>query len=104
MKFYLWGEASSKMTVRQRMIGLIYTILALSHISTTMSLLITPVALLSGSPLVIYSGKEELRVLLRLAFVCMAAEWLDDCIVSLITGYRIAICEGHAAYWISPCK
>ena len=92
------------MTFRQRMTGLIYTILSFSNISTTISLLIAPVTLLSGCPVVIYSGQAELRFLLRLAFVCMATEWLDDCIVSLITGYRIAMCEGHAAYWISPCK
>ncbi len=103
MRFYLWGEASRKLTVRQRLTGLIYTILSFSNISTTISLLIAPITLLSGSPLIIYSTKEECRTLLRLAFVCMASEWLDDCIVSLITGYRIAMCEGHAAYWISPC-
>jgi hypothetical protein len=86
------------------MTGLIYTILSFSNVSTTIALLIAPVPLLSGYPLVLYSTKDELRILLRLVFVCMASEWLDDCIVALITGYRIAMCEGHAAYWISPCE
>lgn len=104
MRFYLWGEPSNKMTFRQRMMGLIYTVLSFSNISTTIALLIGPFTLLSGYPLVAYSTEDELRVLLRLVFVCMVSEWLDDCIVALITGYRIAMCEGHAAYWISPCE
>lgn len=104
MRFYLWGEPSSKMTFRQRMTGLIYTILSFSNVSTAIALLIAPIPTLYGYPLVAYSTKDEFRTLLRLAFICMATEWLDDCIVALITGYRIAMCEGHAAYWISPCE
>ena len=104
MRFYLFGEPSGKMAIRQRFAGLIYTLLSVTNIITTLALLAVPVSLWSGRPLVVYPGEEDLRTLLGLAIACLTSEWLDDCVVSLLTGYRIAVAEGHAAYWKAPCE
>ena len=92
------------MSIKQRVIGLIYVVHTVGNIFTTLSILAMPPALLSGQPLVVYSRKEELRLLLRFAFAFTISEWLDDCIVALIVGYSIAVSEAHATFWISPCR
>ena len=104
MRFYLFGEPSRKMGFRQRAAGLIYVLLSFSHILTTIALLAIPVSLWSGSPLVVYRTKDSLRGLLALAIASVASEWLDDLVVALVTGYRVAVAEGHATYWIAPRK
>ena len=104
MRFYLFGDPSRKMGFRQRGAGLIYVLLSFSHILTTIALLAIPVSLWSGSPLVVYPTEDSLRGLLALAIASITSEWLDDLVVSLVTGYRVAVAEGHATYWIAPCK
>ena len=104
MSFYLFGEPSRKMGFRQRGAGLIYVLLSFSHILTTIALLAIPVSLWSGSPLVVYPTEGSLRGLLTLAIASVISEWLDDLVVSLVTGYRVAVAEGHTTYWIAPCK
>ena len=104
MRFYLFGEPSSQMGIRQRFAGLIYTLLSFTNVLTTLALLAIPVSLWSGHPVVVYPSDRDLRNLLGLAFACVTSEWLDDCVVSLVTGYRIAVAEGHASYWIAPCE
>lgn len=104
MRFYLFGENSRKMGVRQRAAGLIYACLSLANVTTTAALALVPIAMASGQPLIVSPRPESLRPLLCMAIACVTSEWLDDCVVSLVTGYRIAVSEGHAAYWIAPCK
>ncbi len=104
MRFYLFGDPSRKMGFRQRGAGLVYVLLSFSHILTTIALLAIPVTLWSGSPLVVYPDEESLRSLLAMAIASVTSEWVDDLVVSLVTGYRVAVAEGHAAYWIAPCK
>lgn len=103
MNWYLYSGKLRHMSAKQRLTGLIYALLSVCHIFTTMSILTIPIVLSSGQPLIIYAGKEDLRILLRLVSCFVITEWLDDCIVSLITGYRIALSEAHATFWISPC-
>lgn len=103
MGWYIYGEKSQHMSFRQRLTGLIYALLSLCNIVTTLSILVIPFILYSGSPLVVFTQKNDLCILLRLISFFVITEWLDDCIVSLITGYRIALSEGHATFWISPC-
>lgn len=42
IRFYLFGEPSSKMAIRQRFAGLIYTLLSITNIITTLTLLAVP--------------------------------------------------------------
>ena len=104
MGFYLWGSQCRRMCLKQRIIGLIYVLQSLGNILTTMSILAIPIVLWSGQPMVAYSRKEDLQLLLRLAFALVASKLLDDCIVALVVGYNTAVSEGLPALWISPCK
>ena len=104
MRFYLFGDPSRKMGIRQRGAGLVYVLLSLANVLTTISLLAIPASLWSGHPLIVYPAEEDLRTLLTLAIACVTSEWVDDLIVSLVTGYKVAMAEGHAVYWIAPCN
>ena len=104
MHFYLFGDKSRHMGVRQRMIGLIYVILSLCNILTTVGMATLLSSIASGQPLIVFRDDGELRVLIRLACMAILSEWLDDCVVAIVTGYRAAISEGHINYWIAPCK
>ena len=104
MRFYLFGDPSRRMGFRQRSAGLVYVLLSFSNILTTIALLAIPVSLWSGSSLIVYPNEDSLRSLLALAVASVMSEWVDDLVVSLVTGYRVAVAEGHATYWIAPCK
>ena len=104
MHFYLYGGNLRQMGFRQRMVGLIYVILSLWNILTTIGIGTLLVSLSTGKELVVYNERSELRRLVQLVCACLIAEWVDDCIVALITGYRIAISEGHVSFWIAPCE
>ena len=104
MQFYLFGDPSRKMGLRQRGAGIVYVLLSFCHVLTTIALLAIPVSLWSGSPLVVCPNEDSFRSLLALAIASVMSEWVDDLVVSLVTGYRVAVAEGHATYWIAPCK
>lgn len=104
MGFYLFGERARKMTVRQRAAGLIAACLSLANLTTTVALMLLPIVMLLGRPLIVTPNQQSLRMLLSMAIASIISEWLDDLIVSLITGYKIAMSEGHASYWMAPCK
>jgi len=103
MGFYVWGPRCRMMSVKQRIIGLIYVIHSIGNIFMTLSILALPLVLLSGQALVTYSGKDDLRLLLWFAFAFTLSEWLEDCIVARVVSYSIAVAETHATYWISTC-
>lgn len=104
MRFYLYGERARRMGLRQRLIGLIYVLLSLCNILTTIGMGTLLIAISTKKSLVFYSDSSQLRRLIQLVCACVITEWLDDCVVALITGYRIAISEGHVNFWIAPCK
>ena len=104
MRIYLYGTKARRMGFRQRMTGLIYVIQSLCNILTTIGMVTLLISLSTGKDLIIYSDRKELRTQVQLVCVCIITEWLDDCVIALITGYQIAICEGHINFWIAPCK
>lgn len=91
------------MGLRQRLIGLIYVIMSFCNILTTVGMATLIISIASDRPLVVYRSKEDFRLLVQLVSAAVISEWLDDCVVGLVTGYRIAISEGHVNYWIAPC-
>ena len=103
MRFYLFGVKARQMGLRQRIIGLIYAILSLCNILTTTGMITLLLSLSTGKELILYKDNSELRRQVQLVCTCILAEWIDDSFVALITGYRIAISEGHINYWIAPC-
>ena len=104
MRFYLYGENSWKMNLRQHLTGLVYVIVSFCNILTTIGMATLLLSIASGRPLVIYGRNEDFRTLVQQVCAPTICEWLDDCTVGLITGYRTAISEGHVNYWIAPCK
>lgn len=104
MRFYLYGKNSRKMNLRQRLTGLVYVMLSFCNILTTFGMATLLLSIASGRPLVVYEGNKDYRTLVQLVCTFVISEWLDDCAVGLITGYRTAISEGHMNYWIAPCK
>jgi len=91
------------MGFRQRLTGLIYVVLSFCNILATVGMATLIMSIASDRPLVVYQSKEDFRLLVQLVSATVISEWLDDCVVSLVTGYRIAISEGHVNYWIAPC-
>ena len=92
------------MNLLQRAVGLIYVLLSLCNLITTIGMVTLLISISSGLPLIAYKSEADFHTLLQLVCVCVMTEWLDDCVVALLTGYRIAISEGHCNYWIAPCK
>jgi len=92
------------MGLRQRVTGLIYVILSLCNILTTVGMGTLLVSISTKKSLILYSDERELRRLVQLVCAYVITEWFDDCVVALITGYRIAISEGHINFWIAPCE
>lgn len=104
MRFYLYGDKVQRMGSRQRMVGLIYVLLSLCNILTTIGMATLLVSLSTGKALVFYEDERQIHRLVQLVCICVITEWLDDCVVALITGYRIAISESHINFWIAPCQ
>ncbi|KAI4152494.1 MAG: hypothetical protein L6R39_001800 [Caloplaca ligustica] len=95
MGFYLFGAKARAMSFKQRAAGLIAVCLSLANITTTVALILLPVVMLLRRPLIAASHQNSLRTLLLMANASIISEWLDDCGVALITGYRTAMSEGH---------
>ena len=68
------------------------------------SLLAMPFTLFSGKPLIIYSTPQELRTLLRSAFLFFATTWLHSFFKSRAAGYRIRILPSLGQAWMLPCQ
>ena len=60
--------------------------------------------MLSGGRLIAYQGDDQLRWLIRLAFLMLLGSRINECILSLPSGYLVARREIHANVWMSPCK
>lgn len=92
------------MGLRQRLTGLIYVFVSFCQILTTFGMATLLLSIASGRPLIMYGCNEDFRTLVQLVCAVVISEWLDDCVIGLITGYRTAVSEGHMNYWIAPCK
>lgn len=92
------------MDLRQRLVGIIYVMVSLLNILTTACMATLLLTLASGRPLIVYRNHKDLYTLVQLNSAAVFTEWLDDFIGGLITGYRIAVSEGHVNFWIAPCK
>ena len=104
MHLYLYGEYAQKMVLRQRWVGLIYVSLLLCKLINKIGIVTLLISISFGLPLVAYESEADFHTLVE--FVCMyiVTEWLDDCVVALLTGCHIVVSEDHVNYWIAPCK
>jgi hypothetical protein len=106
------GALAKKMNLRQRLCGLAFDLRQFVQIPIALSYLILPFVLLSGSPLVFWTTRNELRVLIRLASIWSATHWLHNGVMGALaaagndfTPYdiRMASYDSEMEQWLSPC-
>jgi hypothetical protein len=106
------GSLAKKMNLRQRICGLAFDLRQFVQIPIALSYIILPFVLLSGSPLVFWTTRNELRVLIRLASTWSATHWLHNGVMGGLaaagndfTPYdiRIASYDSEMEQWLSPC-
>ena len=104
LNFFLFGEACRDMRPFQRFCGFVFAIATLSTVPLTVSLLLFPVALGSGFRLVAYTNDDQLRWLIRLAFLSTLCIRLNEYIEFLPAGYRFAWRGNMETVWMAPCQ
>lgn len=104
LNFCLWGPLVTKMSLFQRLSGVVYTISSLFTVFLTASLLTMPIVLISGGTLVAYATFDELRWLVRLCFFALMANRLNEWAMYLPAGYRLGQRDSGAMMWMAPCK
>ncbi|KAF2134355.1 glycosyltransferase family 2 protein [Dothidotthia symphoricarpi CBS 119687] len=102
LNFCLWGPLVTHMSIFQRLSGFVYTISSLFTIFLTASLLTMPIVLVSGGTLIAYANNEQLRLLLRLCFVALVANRLNEWVMTLPAGYRLGQRDAGAMMWMAP--
>lgn len=102
MRCYFWGGHCGIMALCQRLNGLLYMLLALSNITTTIGLLALVTSMVASGPLVAYSTRSEMMHLLRLICAITLNTWLGDIIAAQTIGYAVAVREGSVTLWIAP--
>lgn len=102
MRCYFWGDDCRNLSFCQRLNGLLYALMALSNITTTISLLALVTSFVASGPLIAYSTRSEMLHLLRLICALVLNTWLGDIITARIIGYAAAIREGSMMLWIAP--
>jgi hypothetical protein len=106
------GALAKNLDLRQRLCGFAFDLRQLVQVPITLSYLILPFVLLSGSPLVFWTARSELRVLIRLASIWSATHWLHNGVMGALaaadnnfTPYdiRLASYDSEMEQWLSPC-
>ena len=106
------GALAKEMSLRQRLCGLAFDLRQFVQVPIALSYLIIPFVLLSGSPLVFWTTRNELRVLVRLASIWSATHWLHNGVMGGLaaagndfTSYdiRMASYDSEMEQWLSPC-
>ena len=92
------------MSLFQRVSGFIYTISSHFTVFLTASLLTVPIVLVSERTLIAYANNDQLRLLVRLCFVALIANRLDEYIMNLSAGYRLSQRDASAMVWMAPCR
>ena len=88
----------------QRICGPLFTLGAFLAVVDAAALLTFPIMLLSSSRLIAYQGDDQLRWLIRLAFLMLLGTRINEWILSLPPGYLVAQREIHAGFWMSSCE
>lgn len=92
------------MSLLQRFCGFVFTLATLSTIPSTASLLLFPIVLVSGFKLVAYADDDQLRWLIRLAFITLLTNRVNEWIAFVPAGYRFAWRGNLENLWMAPCQ
>ncbi|KAK8211067.1 nucleotide-diphospho-sugar transferase [Phyllosticta capitalensis] len=101
-RFCLYGPLVKKMTLLQRLSGLMFGVDAFSKLFLIVALFTIPVVLISGGTLVAYTNPTELRRQTQLAFISLMFSLIHDWIYFLPSGYRLAQRDSAAMMWMAP--
>ena len=104
LNFFLFGQVCQKMSLFQRFCGLVFSLGAISTVPLTVSLLLFPVAIGSGSRLITYTDPNQLRWLIRVAFLTLFANRINEWIAFAPAGYRFAWRGNLGLFWMAPCQ
>lgn len=92
------------MSFFQRLSGFVYTIASFFTIFLTMSLFTMPIVLISGGTMVAYADIEQLRWLIRVCFIALVLNRLNEWVLYLPASYRLGLRESRAMMWMAPCQ
>jgi cellulose synthase/poly-beta-1,6-N-acetylglucosamine synthase-like glycosyltransferase len=102
LNFCLWGPVVKDMTFLQRLSGFVFPAGALFSICLMITLLTIPIVLLSGGTLVAFANSAQLRWQIRLAFISLAFNRVDNFVAHLPSGYRLSQRDAAAHIWMTP--
>ncbi|CAF9912566.1 hypothetical protein IMSHALPRED_000350 [Imshaugia aleurites] len=102
LNFFVFGRICRGMTYLQRFTGFVFTFGTLSTVFATASLLMFPIVLVSGFRLVAYADDDQLRWLLRLAFLSLFMNRINEFIAFAPAGYLFAWRGGLNTLWMAP--
>ncbi|KAG4429426.1 hypothetical protein IFR05_015089 [Cadophora sp. M221] len=102
LNFGLFGPLVTKMTFLQRLSGFVYTITTFFSIFHTMALFTMPLVLISGGRLVAYATNYQLRWLIRMCFVALISNRVNEWAMYLPAGYRLGQRDSGAVMWMAP--
>ncbi|KAH0837680.1 hypothetical protein AYO21_09247 [Fonsecaea monophora] len=102
LRFSLCGPLVKQMTIAQRLCGFVYTISSLFTVFLVASMFTAPLVLASGGKLVPYADNNQLRWLIRSAFLSMLLNRVNEMISFLPSGYRTGQRDTRALLWMSP--
>ncbi|KAL8802988.1 MAG: hypothetical protein Q9200_006398 [Gallowayella weberi] len=102
LNFFLFGRVCRKLTFLQRFCGFAFALVALTTVSTTGSLLLYPILLFSGRRFVVYANTNQLRWLIRFAFLSYSANRLNEWTAYVKSGYRFAWPYVLSVLWMAP--
>ncbi|EON68177.1 hypothetical protein W97_07326 [Coniosporium apollinis CBS 100218] len=102
LRFCLFGKLTRKMTFFQRLSGFVFTIDAFFKIFSLIALLTIPIVLVSGGQLVAFANYGQLRWQIRLCFASLILTRINEYIMFIPSGYRLAQRDSGAQQWMAP--
>lgn len=102
---FLDRSRTKQLTIGQRLQGAANTISAIfTPLSTTLSLITTPIALFMGYPFVQFRSEAEMLMLLRLNCLTVLTYWLNTLHLSILVGYQLSLGAAASTLWMAPCQ
>ncbi|KAG4437699.1 hypothetical protein IFR05_006823 [Cadophora sp. M221] len=100
--FFANSSLATRLTVFQRMTGMLLPFLALHSIFLPVFAVSYMFLILGGLPLVFYESQQELQTLTRLAALMVVAEGVQDILTCLSLGFKKYLRFLQCPIWMSP--
>jgi cellulose synthase/poly-beta-1,6-N-acetylglucosamine synthase-like glycosyltransferase len=102
LNFCLYGKLVRRMSVCARLSAAVFAFDVLFKIFLPIALLTIPVVLSSGGQLVAFTSYSQLRWKIRLCFISLMLNRLNEWISFIPSGYRLAQRDTVAQMWMAP--